>query len=551
MIDSLEIDFPEGLIIITGETGAGKSILLGALSLVLGSKADSSMISDGADSCIVEAEFDLKDDIPIREILKENEMESDDNRLIVRRVVNASGRSRSFVNDFPVPVSFLSSISSKLLDIHSQHQTSLLSDGGFRLSILDFFAGDEELLAECKASYIKLKSLKKQLADVSDKLSAIASVKEYNEALLKQLEDAKLSDGEIEELETEQKRLANAEEIKGNLYQAEELLSPSDESEESGRLSVAAALKESARLLGKVGKIVPSASGLSGRLDSARLEIDDIVESVADMSSHIEVSPDRLDIVEERLSLLYELMKKHSCSTIAQLITARDSLSSSLFDSESLEKERDSLEKSIDSESSVLKEIASGLHEKRCGAAGQLALSIRDSIRSLELERSVFEVKVISGKEINSSGYDSVIFMFSSSGYDPVDVEKCASGGELSRIMLCLKSVLARYTNMPTMIFDEIDTGVSGSVADKMGSMICDMGKYMQVFAITHLPQVAAKGRAHYLVTKSFDKVDGKPVSSIKKLTGDERIMEVARMLSGSEITPEAIANAKTLLLSA
>jgi DNA repair protein RecN (Recombination protein N) len=265
----------------------------------------------------------------------------------------------------------------------------------------------------------------------------------------------------------------------------------------------------------------------------------------------MEVSPDRLNMVEDRLSLLYGLMKKHSCSTISQLITIRDSLSSSLFDSESLEKERDVLEESIDSETAILKKIAAELHEKRCEASGQLALSIRNSIRSLELERSVFEVNVISGQDITSSGYDSVIFKFSSSGYDPVDVEKCASGGELSRIMLCLKSVLAKYTNMPTMIFDEIDTGVSGSVADKMGSMICDMGKYMQVFAITHLPQVAAKGRAHYLVTKSFDNVDGKPVSSIKKLTGDERIMEVARMLSGSEVTPEAIANAKTLLLSA
>ena len=546
LIDSLEIDFPEGLIIITGQTGAGKSILLGALSLVMGAKADAAMVSEGADNCVVEAEFEMSsDDVEMKEFLEDNEVEWSDGHLIVRRTVNRSGRSRCFVNDSPVPVQVLQDISARLVDIHSQHQTLLLSDRQFQLGILDYFAGNTDLKEQCAALWKKLNALKAELTQLETRISRINSEKDYNEAQFRQLEAAALREGELEELEIEQKQLANAEEIKTGLCTVEELFTSASSGGEI--LSIDAALKESGRHLSRLARFIPAASDLSDRIDSCRRELDDILSEISDLNSRTDISETRLEEVENRMSLLYSLMQKHGCADVKELIGLRDKLSEALFDSTMLEEKRESLRKDIDNVKSELDAVADKLHESRAAAALPFAESIQESIRNLELPYSIFEVELLD-MPVGANGRDSVQFRFSSSGRNAVDVAKCASGGEMSRIMLALKAMRARFAKMPTMIFDEIDTGVSGSVADKMGSMICSMGEFMQVFAITHLPQVAAKGKAHYLVSKDIDPTVSKAVSKIEKLSDDQRVLEVARMLSGSVLTDAAIANAKSLL---
>lgn len=552
LIDSLDIEFPAGLVIITGQTGAGKSILLGALSLVMGSRADSSVIGAAGDNCVVEAEFEVNDeDGSLRQYLDENEIDLDPvdgkGQLTIRRILNSNGRSRSFVNDSPASLKVLSMLSSRLIDIHSQHETMLLSDKQFQMSMLDHFAGDSGLLQSCRTRWERLTGLKNDLDEVNANLSRTNAEKDYNQAQFERLDSAHLKDGELEELETEQKQLANAEEIKSSLYQVENYFSPSGDDAQDDRMSIDSMLKESSRILDKLSSYIPSVSALSERIESARLELDDVLSEVSDLEAGTEISDERLQEVEERLSLLYDLLKKYSCTQVSELIELRDRLSESLADTSVLEARKSALEKEIAEAEKDLADACSDLHDARVKAVPGFSENICNSIRSLELERAVFDVVLEPGKP-GPDGSDTILFRFSSTGKSPVDVAKCASGGEMSRIMLCLKAMMARYTNMPSMIFDEIDTGVSGSVADKMGSMICSMGDYMQVFAITHLPQVAAKGDAHYIVTKEFD--GDRAISSIRKISGEDRVMEVARILSGSRVTPEAIANAKSLLES-
>lgn len=552
LIDSLDIEFPAGLVIITGQTGAGKSILLGALSLVMGSRADSSVIGAAGDNCVVEAEFEVNDeDGSLRQYLDENEIDFDPvdgkGQLTIRRILNSNGRSRSFVNDSPAPLKVLSMLSSRLIDIHSQHETMLLRDKQFQMSMLDHFAGDSGLLQSCRTRWERLTGLKNDIDEVNANLSRTNAEKDYNQAQFERLDSAHLKDGELEELETEQKQLANAEEIKSSLYQVENYFSPSGDDAQDDRMSIDSMLKDSSRILDKLSSYIPSVSALSERIESARLELDDVLSEVSDLESGTEISDERLQEVEERLSLLYDLLKKYSCTQVSELIELRDRLSESLADTSVLEARKSALEKEIGEAEKDLADACSDLHDARAKAVPGFSENICNSIRSLELDRAVFDVVLEPGKP-GPDGSDTILFRFSSTGKSPVDVAKCASGGEMSRIMLCLKAMMARYTNMPSMIFDEIDTGVSGSVADKMGSMICSMGDYMQVFAITHLPQVAAKGDAHYIVTKEFD--GDRAISSIRKISGEDRVMEVARILSGSRVTPEAIANAKSLLES-
>ncbi len=540
LIDSLDIEFPAGLIIISGQTGAGKSILLGALNLVLGAKADASMVGEAADKCIVEAVFEVREDAAIRAVLAENDLDWNDGLIVIRRVLGNTGRSRSFVNDEPVSVGVLSKLSSRLVDIHSQHETLLLSDRQFQLLMLDHYAGCTDLLSECRAVWTELQDTRRMLADTAARLQRLSMEKDYNQAVFEKLEKAALRDGELEELEAEQKQLANAEEIREGFAQVDAMFAGDDE-----RASADSMMKDARRTLEKVARYVPAAGVLAERMESSRLELMDILAEVADMAESTDVAPERLMAVEDRMQLLYDLMKKHSCTSVAELIAVRDALSDSLYDSAELEERRHALQQRVAVLTANLDTVAAKLHEHRLKASRPFAEAIQNSIRSLELERAVFDVQ-LNPVQVSETGADSVLFRFSSTGRNAVDVAKCASGGEMSRIMLCLKAMMARYTNMPSMIFDEIDTGVSGSVADKMGTMICGMGNDMQVFAITHLPQVAAKGEAHYLVSKTV--TDDKAVTDIQKITGESRIMEIARMLSGSAVTPEAVANAKTLL---
>ena len=539
LIDSLDIEFPEGLIIITGQTGAGKSILMGALSLLTGAKADAAVISEGADNCVVEGEF-RTDDPAVRAILEENGAEWEEGSLLVRRVIHRSGRSRSFVNDCPVQVGVLSALASRLVDIHSQHQNLVLSDPAFQREVLDLFAGDGETLDASRAGWRRLLSLRSERRTIREQLERLDAERDYNEARYKRLEDAKLREGELEELEAEQTRLANAEEIKETLSAVGGMLSPSD-GEWPG---LVATLKEASRLLSRSETFIPEARELASRLDAARIELDDISSELDRLDAAVDVSPQRLETVEDRMGLLYDLLKKYNCSTEGELIASRDALSSLLYDSTAMEERAEALDGEIAQAERKLEELHAALHQARTEAAPKLAARLEERLRFLELERSVFEVAVDPAQP-GENGADAVRFLFSASGKNPVDAARCASGGELSRMMLSLKSLLASLTEMPTMVFDEIDSGVSGSAADKMGSMICTMGDRMQVFAITHLPQVAAKGQAHFLVSKD---ASGEGGSTIKKLSPEERVFEIARMLSGAVVSEEAVANARRLL---
>lgn len=545
LIDSLDIEFPEGLVIITGQTGAGKSILLGALNLVLGAKADVSVIGENGGNCVVEAEFavDLQGNA-LKEIIEANDIDAPDGVLQIRRIVNPTGRSRSFINDVPVTVQVLSELAAHLVDIHSQHQTLLLADRQFRLSALDLYAGNKALLAECRKAYAAYLHIKSGLSELESSLKKAADEKAYNEARYSQLESAALKEGELEALEAEQKQLANAEEIKENLCGAGNLFSGDDE---SGRPGMDSMLKDMERHLDKVSRFIPEAASLVQRISSCRIELDDVISDVSDLESRTEVSPERLQAVEDRISLLYGLMQKFGCADEKELIACRDELKSSISDTDAMEERRSALSAELESAYATLRSLSASLHKSREKAAAPFAAAITGSLNFLELSSAVFEVSLVPSS-LSPDGEDAVDFLFSSTGKSPVDISRCASGGEMSRIMLALKAMMAGYMSMPTMIFDEIDTGVSGSTADKMGSMICRMGKDMQVFAITHLPQVAAKGNAHYLVSKETDPVRSRTVSSIRRISGQERILEMARMLSGSALTEAAIDNAKALL---
>ena len=557
LIDSLEIDFPESLIIITGQTGAGKSIIMGALSLIMGAKAEASVVGDTAENCILEAEFDLDSkDEELLKMLDDNGVDMDVNdidgceagkdgeRLIIRRVVNKTGRSRSFINDCPVRAPFLSELASKLVDIHSQHQTLLLSDKKFQLSLLDLYADNSKLLVEYKSRYNRLIFLKSQISALDEKIALVARDRDYNVFRLSELESAKLVEGELEELELELKQLANSEEIKTTFCEIEALFEAQNDYDSQ---PLTTSLKEIEKKLSKLCTYMPQLDSFVERLASLRLDLDDINSEISGMNSTYEFSSTRLEFVESRISLLYSLMSKHNVKTVSELIEIYQELSSEVYDSDKLTIEKESLSLEV---ATVLKEIeglSTELHNKRARYSIELAALIQSKLKGLELHSAGFSIN-LSPTTINVSGADEISFLFSSTGNKLQDVSKCASGGELSRIMLVIKSIMALYANMPTMIFDEIDTGVSGSVADKMGSLICEMGKNMQVFAITHLPQVAAKGSAHYLVEKEEGTESNSVRSTIKKLSDEQRVYELARMLSGSEMTTAAIENAKSLL---
>ena len=537
LIGSLETEFPEGLIIISGETGAGKSILLGALSLVLGAKAEASMVGPAGENCVVEAVFGIDD--TVRRILADADLPSEDDRLVLRRTVGRSGRSRCFANDEPVSVNVLQELSACLVDIHSQHQTLRLQDARFRMEALDLHAGCEALRGACADAWNKVLADRRALEELEQRLTSARDQQEYNQSRWQRLEEARLVSGELEDLEAEQKQLAHAEEIKETLSAADALLTPSDDEIPSP----AHQMRECARQLEKVAAFVPSMQALAERLSSARLEVEDIAAEVADASARMDVSPERLRQVEDRLSLLYGLFQKYGATTVEELIAERDRLSSLVMDASGLQADVDEARKTLAADEKAHQDLCDELHERRSAGAKPFAAAVETLLHGLDLDKATFEV-VLEDATPGATGRDTVQFLFSSTGQIKADVSKAASGGELSRIMLSIKAEMARYKHMPTLVFDEIDTGVSGGTAHKMGQLVCKMGESMQVFAITHLPQVAAKGHAHYLVSKASGS------TTVHQLDGDGRVQEIARMLSGASITPEAIANAQALLNS-
>ena len=532
LIGSLETSFPEGLSIISGETGAGKSILLGALSLALGGKGDASMVGAAGDNCVVEAEFSVTD--AVRSFLHREDLPSEGDTLVLRRVLSRAGRTRSFLDDEPVPAATLQELAGLLIDIHSQHQTLKLQDDKFRLEALDLYAGSAGACAQCASLWAAMQEASHHLADVQARLDRARKEEDWNRALLDKLQEAKLVAGELEELEEEQKRLAHAEELMEMLSSADMLLSQED-------ASPALRLREAQKLLEKSARYIGPMEDLARRLEEARLEVEDIAGDVAAEASRLDVSPARLQQVDDRLSLLYALMKKHGVSSVEELIAERDRLASLVEDASSLEEAVAAAASALEKATAAYKKATSELHALRAAAAKPFASAIENLLHGLDLDHAAFKVELSAAPD-GPSGSDRVEFLFSSTGKELRDVARAASGGELSRIMLSLKACMANYRKMPTLVFDEIDSGVSGGTADKMGSLVCSMGQKMQVFAITHLPQVAAKGNAHFLVSRKDD------VTSMHRLSQEERVMEIARMLSGATVTPAAIENAKSLL---
>lgn len=524
LIDSLDIEFPGGLIIITGETGAGKSIMMGALSLLLGAKADVSALKDNARNCVVEGEFDV-----------------DGEELILRRVISPAGRTRNFINDEPATLASLTEIASRIVDIHAQHQHLLLADADYQMRVLDYFAGSSQVLEGYREVYKELQQTRKELEELDIQIARSEGEREYRQFQFDKLHDAELKDGELEELELEQNQLANSEQIRENICSAYALLQPMG-------VSLVQNIKDAAHILQKSSNFVPELEQLCNRLESCRIECKDIEDELETLQDRIVVSPQRLEQVEERLSLLYSLMRKHQAGSVEELIKIREELQVQLQGADRSLVEREELVARVSELEERREELAAELTELRRGKVAELGAVLQESIRELQMPHAVFEVSMKDAGKYTLQGKDSVEFLFSANGSARTALlQKAASGGELSRIMLCIKSLMARFTGMPTMIFDEIDTGVSGSIADKMGELIGRMGERMQIFAITHLPQIASKRGTHLLVYKEFDK-DNNAATKIRVLEGEERVKEVARMLSGAQLTDAALENAKELL---
>ena len=533
LIDSLDIQFPEGLVIITGETGAGKSILLGALSLALGAKADAGMIGPRGDKCTVEAEWDISGNGSAKRFLEENGLDDGSSTLLIRRVVSTSGRSRSFINDEPVALPLLQELSAFLVDIHSQHQSLKLSRPEFRLDALDSYCGNAPLRENCRKLWDGWQKARRELEQLRERILNSQNDHDYKQARWEKLQNAHLTAGEMEALEDEHRTLAHAEEIRETLGGISAAMGTDD-------VSLTGRLREAGKLLERAGRFLPGREELGKRMESARLELEDIEAELESAAEKVEVSPQRLQDVEERMGELFGLMKQFGKGSVEELISVRDALGAELSFSDDAARDLSLLEKKADAAMREYRDCAAALRKSRSEAATSFSAAVEELLHGLDLEDASFGTEILPAEE-GPTGADSVRFLFTAGHGTLQGVEK-ASGGEVSRIMLSIKAMMARHAAMPSLVFDEIDTGVSGSAADKMGSLICRIGEDMQVFAITHLPQVAAKGQAHYLVEKKNGE------SSIRRLGGEERIMEIARMLSGSSISSAAIENAKSLL---
>ena len=539
LIDSLDICFNPGFSVITGETGAGKSIILGALSLVLGQRADGKSIKQGADKCVIEAIFDVSK-YQLEPFFLGNDLEYDPESCILRRELYASGKSRAFVNDSPVPLAILKELGTKLIDIHSQHQNLLLGDNRFQLRVVDVMAENEILLILYKKEYTRYQGLRKALSALKERAAQSKQEEDYIRFQLDQLEEAYLQPNEQEELEQEQETLSHAEEIKSSLYRVSSCL----DGEEQGVVSL---LKESLSSMDALERYFPRAKEIAERLRSAYIDLNDLASEMEGMIEDVEFNPDRLAWVNERLDTLYALQQKHRVSSVDDLIALRDQFRAQLTDIESFDEQIAALEKQVQDAYKELLQQAAVLSEQRKVAAVAFAQQLVQMVAPLGMPHTRFQVEVVPRKEPESDGMDEIRFLFSANKSMALQpVAQTASGGEISRLMLCIKAMIAGFTALPTIIFDEVDTGVSGDIADKMGHIMQDLGSKMQVFAITHLPQIAAQGEAHYFVYK--EDVKDRTLTRIRPLDKEERIREVARMLSGSALTEASLANAKDLL---
>jgi DNA repair protein RecN (Recombination protein N) len=541
LIRELDAEFGQGLTIITGETGAGKSILLGALSLILGSRADTSVLLDKDEKCIVEGTFRI-DEYDLNEFFTENELDYEP-VTILRREINPAGKSRAFINDTPVTVNLLKEIGSHLIDIHSQHQTLMLSDNSFQLTLIDSFAGISSQKNEYISAYSLFRKLNKEYSQVRDDSSKNKSDLEYYQFQLKQLDEAKLKQGEQEELEAELDVLTHAEEIKLALTSSSGLFS-------SDGLSILSMLAEVKATIGKISTFLPGGESLVVRTESSLIELDDLAGEIEKLSESIEADPARLALVTSRLDTIYSLIQKHRVSNLDDLLIRKEEISNTISSIVSDDERLAELAASIDKQGTLLIKLSDDISERRKRVLPEIENKITGLLQQLGMPNARFRISLARLSGFTPSGTDQADFLFSANRQiSPENLAKIASGGELSRVMLSLKSLLTKNNNLPTIIFDEIDAGVSGEVADKVGQILSGMGRYMQVINITHLPQVASRGTKHYHVYK--DDTDDSTITRVKLLSPDERILEVARLLSGAEVTETAMKNARELLNSA
>ena len=539
LIDSLDIEFANGFSVITGETGAGKSIILGALSLVLGQRADGKSIKKEADRCVIEATFDISL-YQLEPFFIANDLEYDARHCILRRELYASGKSRAFVNDSPVGLNVLRSLGTRLIDIHSQHQNLMLGDSRFQLDVVDVLADNEIPLILYRKEFSRYQSLKRDLKELTEKSRQNRQEEDYIRFQLEQLHEARLTDGEQEMLEQEQETLSHAEEIKGALYKITELLSGD---EQGGLLQIKEALQTATSL----ERFYPQAKEMAERLRSAYIDLNDLSSDADSQKEDVEFNPERMVFVEERLNLIYTLQQKHHLNSVAELIALQEKYTAQLQEIDSYDNQIEALQQQLDATFKELMQQASVLSEQRKIASLGLARQLVEMIAPLGMPNTRFSVDFKTKSSPDADGIDEICFLFSANkSGDLQPVANTASGGEISRLMLCLKAMIAGATALPAIIFDEVDTGVSGDIANKMGDIMHELGTKMQVMAITHLPQIASKGNAHYYVFKKEE--NDRTITQIKQMDTEERVIEIARMLSGAALTEASMANARDLL---
>ena len=541
LVDRLDIDFMLVFSVITGETGAGKSIILGAIGLLLGQRADMKAIKNGASKCIVEARFHIVS-YGLESFFNELDLEYDPEECILRREVSANGKSRAFINDTPASLAQMKALGEKLIDIHSQHQNLLLNKEGFQLTILDILAQDDKQLASYKQMYADYKNTCKELDTLIGQAEKSKQDEDYLRFQLEQLEEAGLRNGEQAELEQEAETLSHAEDIKAGLYRAGMLIDNADS------YSILSQTKECIQTLQGISSVYPSASEWSERLQSCYIELKDIAHDLSSAEEDVEFNPERLDYVNQRLNLIYNLQQKHRADSIEELIDLAKNYQKQLNDIASFDDRISGLRAEKDTLYNKVLEQAALLTRLRTGAAHLIEEQMKKLLVPLGMPNVRFAVELTSRKEPDINGMDNVTFLFSANKNGTLqNVASIASGGEIARVMLSLKAMIAGAVKLPTIIFDEIDTGVSGSIAEKMALIMRDMGNQnRQVISITHLPQIAARGTTHYKVYK--EDTDTGTNSYIRKLTPDERIHEIAHMLSGSTLTEAALNNARALL---
>lgn len=539
LIDSLNIEFAPGFSVITGETGAGKSIILGALSLILGQRADARQIKQGENKCLVEGVFDVSK-YDLKSLFDEHDWVYEGETCILRREIWANGKSRAFLNDSPVYLNDLKALGDRLIDIHSQHQNLALNDRQFQLLVVDALADTRLLRGEYVSAFHSFRSAAKVLADLKEASRKNKEEEDYLRFQYAALSEAALREGEQEELEAEVEALTHSEEIKSGLFAVTNLLSGEDQ-------NVEAMLKSALESVRNVQSVFPKADEIVQRLESAYLDLKDLRSETERLFDEIEFNPDRQQLVEDRLGVIYDLQKKHSVATVRQLIELRDNIGSKLQNIDSMEEKISSAENILSEKREQLSDLARRLSEKRLAAISDIEKELTSRLSYLGMPNARFECRITPKQQPDETGMDDVQFLFSANkNTDLLPVSQIASGGEISRLMLCVKAMIAGATALPTIIFDEIDTGTSGEMADKMGRIMQDMSRNMQVIAITHLPQIASKGDFHYIVYKKD--TEDSTQTYMRQLSSEERITEIARLLSGAETTAQAIENAKVML---